>query len=172
MGSLIARTPGEGLLPVARGTVTLTEVEPEAITSVAALAGADMEAFADRAGAAFPAPGEVSGDAFWSGRGQCMILGAAPGDLAGMAVTDQSDAWGVLRLEGEGAADILARLCPVDLRPATMPPGRVARTLLSHMNCILVRRAPDAFDILVFRSMTPTAVHDLTVAMEAVAARR
>ena len=92
--------------------------------------------------------------------------------LAGhAAMVDQSDGWAVLRLEGAGAAEVLARLVPLDLRAPQFRRGHTARTELQHMMASLTRLGPDAFLIMVFRSMARTLVHDLTSAMEAVAAR-
>ena len=45
----------------------------------------------------------------WTGRGQAFLIGAEPPDgLAGIAaLTDQSDAWVVLRLAGPALEDVL-----------------------------------------------------------------
>jgi sarcosine oxidase subunit gamma len=59
----------------------------------------------------------------------------------------------------------------VDVRRAQFPPGHAARTMLHHMTCTLMRTGDDAFEIMVFRSMAATAVHDLGTAMRSVAAR-
>ena len=166
MASLIARSPAEGLLPVSHGSVTLSEVVPEAITTLMPLAGASF---------AIPEPNRSAphggGLLLWSGMGQAMLLGPAPDPVAGVAMTDQSDAWAVLRLAGPGARDVLARLTPLDLRDGAMAVGHTARSLLGHVNALFHREADDAWRILVFRSMTGSAVHDLTRAMRGVAAR-
>ena len=87
------------------------------------------------------------------------------------ALVDQSDAWAVVRLEGEGAEDVLARLVPVDLRLVSFPMGATARSKIGHMSGSVTRVGEDAFWLMVFRSMAETLVHDLKSAMEAVAAR-
>ena len=175
MARLIAKSPAEGLLPVAHGEVTLAEDLPEAITSVAPLGGQDA-AVAGALGQAFPAPGTTTtgpaGDLVWSGRGQALLLGPPPGAVPGAAVTDQSDAWTVLTLSGPGARAVLARLVPADLRPSVFPEGATARTLLGHMTVSITRTGPDAYRLMVFRSMARTAVHELSEAMRSVAARR
>jgi sarcosine oxidase subunit gamma len=156
--------------------VTLSEVLPEAITSVAPYEGqgaAVSAALEKAARAAFPVPGRWTGGEtriVWTGPDQAMVLGprVAP---AGAAVTDQSDAWAVMRLEGQGAEAVLARLVPVDVRRVHFPPGHAARTMLHHMTCTLMRTGEHAFDIMVFRSMAATAVHHLEVAMKSVAAQ-
>lgn len=176
MARLVATSPCAGLLPIGAGTVTLSEVLPAAITSVAPFAGQEAavsRALERAAGAVFPAPGRWTGAetrVVWTGPGQAMVLGprVAP---EGAAVTDQSDAWAVMRLEGQGAEAVLARLVPVDVRRAHFPPGHAARTMLHHMTCTLMRTGEDAFEIMVFRSMAATAVHHLEVAMKSIAAQ-
>jgi heterotetrameric sarcosine oxidase gamma subunit len=176
VASLVAKTPCAGLLPVTHGTTTLSELTPEAITSIAPFDGEEAAvsaALEATAGAGFPAPNRWTGTTtriVWTGPGQAMALGprVAP---PGAALTDQSDAWAVMRLEGQGAEAVLARLIPIDVRRAQMPQGHAARTLLHHMTCTLMRVGDDAFDILVFRSMAATAVHHIETAMRSVAAQ-
>jgi sarcosine oxidase subunit gamma len=172
----VAKSPCAGLLPVTAGTVTLSEVTPEAITSVAPFAGQGAtvsQALQETARAAFPAPGRWTGGDIrivWTGPDQAMVLGPRLAPV-GAAVTDQSDAWAVMRLEGPGAEAVLARLVPLDIRRIAFPPGHAARTMLHHMTCTLLRVGEDAFEIMVFRSMAATAVHDLETAMRSIAAQ-
>lgn len=176
MPNLVAQSPAEGLLPRTIGTTHLAEYVPDAITSIAAAAGANAASFKSATGCAPPAPGRSAGKdgarVLWWGPGQWMMLGKPLETLENHALTDQSDAWALLRLSGPDAADVLARLTPVDLRPSRFKRGHTARTLLFHMSASITRVKDDAFDIMVFRSMTRTAVHDLSEAMTAVAARR
>jgi sarcosine oxidase subunit gamma len=52
--------------------------------------------------------------------------------FAGLAaITDQSDQWVVFT---GVSRDTLARIVPIDLRPATLPPGRLALTTAGHFN--------------------------------------
>jgi sarcosine oxidase subunit gamma len=169
---LIAKTPCDGILPLAVGGLTLTEVLPEAITSVAPFKG-QKPCVSKALGGEFPGPNRVTetpaARIVWTGQGQAMVLGprVAP---PGAAVTDQSDAWAVMALEGEGAADVLARLSPVDLRDGMFQVGHTARTLLQHMTCSLSRVGEKRFEIMVFRSMARTAAHEIETAMRTVAA--
>lgn len=171
MASLIAKSPLEGLLPLAHGGVRLEAVAPEAITSIMPFAGQE-----EALGLPFPAPNrsvEQGGlRLLWSGAGQALAIGALPRGLDGKAaLSDQSDAWAVMQLSGEGAEAVLARLTPVDLNPAVFQPGHVLRSEVAHMNAVLARLAADRFEIMVFRSMAVWAVHEVEAAMRAVAAR-
>lgn len=177
MARLLERGPAEGMLPVEAGGVTLSEHAPEAITSVAPLRGRAQDVsdhLMAAVGVDFPKPGHATGSdevrAVWTGPGQALVMGP-PVTVEGAALTDQSDAWVVLRLDGAASEDVLARLVPVDLRRETFRQGRTARTLLGHMTCSVTRVGAQSFEIMVFRSMARTAVHELRRAMEHVAAR-
>lgn len=180
MARLVALSPCAGLLPVTAGTVTLTEVDPGPMTSVAPFAGKTAEVgklLESAFGFGFPAP-NLSQDGkgariLWAGRGRALLIGAAPpaglGDIA--ALVDQSDGTAVVQLAGAGVVDVLARLVPLDLRPEVFGQGQTARSLVGHMTAQITRTGPDSVEIMVMRSMAATLVHDLTQAMRGVAAR-
>jgi heterotetrameric sarcosine oxidase gamma subunit len=140
-------------------------------------AGPTSEALAQAHGLPVPAPGalhEAEGARIaWSGLDQAFLLGVRPNAALAdhAALTDQSDAWANLVLDGARARDVLARLVPIDLSPAACPPGSAPRTLMGHMPALILHPGGDRFEILVFRSMTGTAAHDLTRAMRALSAR-
>ena len=176
MPELIAKSALEGR-SLTLGTVTLAEVEVGPITSLAVFPGG-AKAVAKglkTLGLAMPEPNtftEKKGARIvWTGRDQAFLIGIAPPELEGAAVTDQSDGWAVLGLSGAAAVDVLARLVPVDLRLAAFPVGRAIRTQLNHMNVVTLRVGDHAFEILVFRSMARTAWHELETAMHMVTAR-
>lgn len=174
MASLTAKTPFEGLLPIEAGTVRLSEVTHEAITWVAPHKGQTAKvsrALDKQMGVDFPSPNTHANGVVWFGPGQALVCGAAIHAIPGAAVVDQSSAWAVCALEGAGAAEVLARLVPIDLRDAMFGEGAAARTLIGHMNCVLLRTGPDRYEMMVFRSMAATLVHEVTRAMEMVAAR-
>jgi sarcosine oxidase subunit gamma len=103
-----------------------------------------------------------------------MILVGITGDVdleKHAALTDQSDGWTVVQVQGAGGADVLARLTPLDLRPAVFKRGHTARSDLMHMAASITRTGDDTFMIMVFRSMADTLLHDLQRAMEGVASR-
>ncbi len=181
MVKLIAKSPADGLFPIEVNGLTLSEVDAGPITSVAPFDGQEAAA-SDQlkalAGMEVPKPNRSSGRdgarAVWSGAGQAMVMGVAVDPALGQhaALTDQSDAWAVFRLEGQGVEDVLARLTPLDLNPGMFKRGHVARSLLGHMSALFLRVSGEAFEIMVFRSMARTAVHEIETAMKAVAARK
>lgn len=180
MAELIAKSPCAGLLPLTVGGLTLSEETPAAMTSVAPYQGQmdDLGAAMKAAhGMGFPAPGRSTGKAgnraIWFSRDMALLMGpAADASLADhAALTDQSDGWAVVRLEGEQAAEVLARLTPADLRPSVFKRGHTARSEVAHMMGSITKIGDSAFVVMVFRSMAQTLVHDLKTAMEAVAAR-
>lgn len=180
MDSLIAKSPCDGLLPLTVGSVTLSEEDVGAIHSVAPFKGqkkALSEGMKAAHGMSFPAANRATGKAgaraVWFGPVQAMLMGPMPDAslVDHAAVVDQSDAWIVVRLEGQGVEDVLARVVPIDLRAAHFKRGHTARTLLFHMTASVTRIGENAFQIMVFRSMAQTLVHDLKRAMEGVAAR-
>lgn len=167
MVDLTSQSPCVGLLPVAQGGLTLQEVRPAAIIALLPLPGARPRVW--------PAPGcsvdTPQGRLIWAGRELAFHLGPPPETPQGAVAVDQSDAWATVRLSGAGAEEVLARLVPLDLRPRAFPEGAVARSLLGHMSVILMRHE-GALEIMAFRSVAGTLVHEIADAMAAVAARR
>lgn len=180
MAELQALTPCAGLLPITVGVVTAEEVEAGPLTALAAFKGqadALKDALDAAHGVGWPAPGHstVQGTAriMWFGHAHALLMGVTPdpGLAAHAALTDQSDAWAVVRLSGDGARDVLARLTPLDLRDAVFPTGACARSDLAHMQAAVLRTGDQVWQVMVFRSMAATLVHDLGITMRAVAAR-
>jgi sarcosine oxidase subunit gamma len=128
-------------------------------------------------GTGWPGPGQctASGEVElrWAGRDQALLIGpaAAPDLGAHGAVTDVSDVYVRLLLTGrDEAADILARLVPLDLRPARFAPGATAKSLLGHISA-QVTATQEGVEIMVMRSFARTAFHEIETAMAGVAAR-
>ena len=181
MTDLIAISPCGGFDPLSIGTVTLSETDPGTLTGIAAYDGQDKPlsaALKSVHGMAAPAPGRATGKegarALWFGHRMILLQGPAPDAGLGQyaALTDQSDGWAVMRLEGADAADVLARLTPIDLRESQFKRGHTARTELAHMMASITRLGPQSYQIMVFRSLANTLVHDLKTAMKSVAARQ
>jgi heterotetrameric sarcosine oxidase gamma subunit len=151
----------------------------QAITSIALFPG-QSKAIAKvlkPLGLTFPAPNTVSQSGavrlVWTGRDQAFLIGSAvpavPAEVA--ALTDQSDGWATLSVEGPGAHDALMRWVPVDLRLQHFPVGAAIRAPLYHMQAIILRLNADRVDLMVFRSMARTAWHEIDLAMTTIEAR-
>lgn len=177
---LIAKSPCAGLLPMTIGGLSLREETPDHITSLAPYRGRQAalgQALQAAHGMGYPAPNRATGKAgsraVWFGRDMALLIGPAPDATLAehAALSDQSDAWAVVLLEGAQAEDVLARLVPVDLRRQVFKRGHTARSELKHMMASVTRTGAQVFQIMVMRSMAQTLVHDLKTAMEAVAAR-
>ena len=154
--------------------VRLAALEPGPIHWIAAFPG-------EEAGLAarFPAPGwpepnrsRAEGDvrAIWAGIGQALWLGPGP-EVESAAVVDQTDGWAALSFEGPAHREVLARLCPVDLRDTVFPVDGTARTLLGHVPVSLTRTGAAAWLVLAPRSMARTVWDDLEAAIGRRAAR-
>jgi len=82
------------------------------------------------------------------------------GELSGLAsVSDQSDAYVAVRLEGPAVRDLLAKGVFLDLDPHAFPIGAAAGSSLAHMGVILWRRDELAFELLAFRSFARSLWH-------------
>ncbi len=179
MVDLIAKTACEGLLPLTVGGNTLEEVEPGHITSLSPFgeATAMSNVLETAHGMRVPKPNRSTGKGgarcVWFGQGEAVLIGPAPDASLGKhgAVVDISDGWACVELSGAAAVDVLARLVPVDLRGSVFKRGHTVRTQVLHMTASITRVGADRFQIMVFRSMAVTLVHDLQEAMAAVASR-
>ncbi len=182
--ALTARTPLDGC-EKSFGGVTLTEVSGLALVSAAVPQGGDdafAAALAAGLGAARPAPGDsVIGDRYGARLlgmqpDQLFILFAAPdpdrpAETVAEAlgpdayVTDQSDSWAMLRIDGAGARAALERICMLDLDDAAFPEGRVARTVMEHLAVIILRDGPDSFLLMSPRSSARSFLHAVDVSI-------
>ena len=180
MAKLMATSPCAGLLPRSIGPNILEEVDLGVLTSLAPYAGqrkAASDALKAAHGMTFPAANRATGKAgaraIWFGREMALLAGPAPDPALAefAALTDQSDAWACVSLTGPQIEDVLARIVPIDTRPSHFKRGHTARTSLQHLNVSVTRVSASNMLILGFRAMAGTLIHDLTEAMESVAAR-
>jgi sarcosine oxidase subunit gamma len=172
---LIAK-PALGTVPLTLGQTVLAEAPMGEMHSIQPYPGQEkaVSKALKEIGLAFPKPNSWLEKAglriVWTGREQAFLLGGTPPTGLHAAVTDQSDGWVTLTLEGPGARDVLARLVPLDLRHVKR--GDAARSSLGHMPLILIAEAADRFCLMTFRSMARTAWHEIHDAMTKVEARR
>ena len=173
MIDLKAKSAAEGLLPVTIGGLSLAEVPPRAIYSIAPFKGADVsDALQKAVGLGLPEVGKSQANGAveiaWVARGQYFLFGAMPPKL-NAAITDQSDGWCAVHLAGGEVVEVMARLCPVDVN--AMSDGDVLRSLVGEMSAIILRRR-EGFDIMVFRAFAKTLVHEMREAMVSVNAQQ
>ncbi|WP_439140461.1 sarcosine oxidase subunit gamma [Roseicyclus sp.] len=180
MAELIPISPAHGLTPVTLADVALHEAPLIPIWSIAPYRGQEENVTAQlkkSLGLGFPAPGALLSKGAvsiaWSGYDQAFLMGAAPDARlsAHAALSDQSDAWAQLVLSGPLARAVLARLVPIDLSVAAFPVGAAARSMLGHMNTLILQAEDRVFTLMIYRSMTATAVHELSQVMRMVDAR-
>ncbi len=179
MGELKTVTACAGLLPLTMGKATLAETDAGHLTSLSPFGdGSEFLTALEKAhGIAMPKPNRSTGKdgarCIWFGRGEILLIGPAPDATLAKhaAVVDLSDAYACVELSGAAAVDVLARLVPVDLRASAFKRGHTLRSQLMHMSASITRTGADKFQIMVFRSMAHTLVHDLKQAMAAVASR-
>ena len=109
----------------------------------------------------------------WFDHSHIAVMGDAPlAKLAQVAaVTDVSDGWCIIDVYGSDVRDVLARLTPLDIREQHFKAGMTQRSMIMHMQASISCLKKSQFRLMVFRSMARTLLHDLTTAMESVAAR-
>ena len=180
MVSLIAKHALSGQAPLALQDLHFQIEDLGPITSIAPFNGQEsaLNAVLEAGhGLRFPVPNTSAEQALakllWSGRGQAFLVGVAPDArlAAHAAVTDQSDGWVTLGLEGARAEAVLARLVAVDLRLTACPVGASLRAQVQHIPALIHRAAPQVFHIMVMRSFGQSAWHEVSEAMRGVAAR-
>src|SRR5260221_12426105 len=82
------------------------------------------------------------------------ILGALRKALAGIhsLAVDVSDMRAIIRVEGEGAREVLMKGCSLDLLNGEYTPGTARRMRFAEIAALLHVIEDDAFDIYIFRS--------------------
>lgn len=171
MVELAAKTPLDGFeLPMEIGEIVIDQVIAEQVSSIMPFegqVGPVSEVLVKELRIELSGVGQVKSteacEIFWTGQNQWFLSGiAAPKALNKIAgVTDQTDGWAILSLHGEASQDVMARLCPLDLRDFRS--GQVARTEFAHMMSIILPQ-DGGYDIWVMRSMAKTALEHLTEA--------
>lgn len=69
------------------------------------------------------------------------------------SLIDVSDRDLGIRISGRAAAETLCSGCPLDLW--SLEPGRATRSIFEQASIILIKPAPDLFDVVVWRSFAP-----------------
>jgi len=161
------------------GPVTIIEVTDTALASLAtrhgeAKAVADI---ADAAGIPLPGPGKAAKAAtyaaFWLSPDMWMIEApfATHEDIVAVlkphfgetaSITEQTDAWARFDVMGSDLPAMFERLCAFDLR--AHGPGSATRTVIEHLGCYIVIRAPGHLSVIGPRSSAASVFHALETA--------
>lgn len=80
-------------------------------------------------------------------------------------LSEQSDAWVALRLEGKQSRCALERICPIDLHPNKFTVGDVARTSMEHLSVLIRKESADSYLLLSPRSSSTSFLHALEVSI-------
>ena len=100
--------------------------------------------------------GDASGDlAIMLGPDEWLLIGAVKGDSAGqpVSIVEVSDRQIGFDITGPRSAELLVSGCPLDLE--RMVVGRGTRTIYETVEIVVIKRAPDAFRLEVWRSFAP-----------------
>lgn len=165
--------------PASYEGIHLSAFQPPAIVSMATPNGADdalATVLQTAYGIELPAVGRAAISAKDSAtflrlaQDQMFVLFVAPatgkptdairtaiGDAA--YLTDQSDSWAALRIEGPQTRAALERICALDLHVDKFTPGTVARTAMEHLGVIMLCEAPDKVLMLSARSSADNFLH-------------
>lgn len=173
--TLTASTALPVTTPLTIGSVTLSPRDDIAIASLAQRAQGETAlnlALSELIGAPLPGPalyitkGNVS--AYWSGNGQWLLT--APYDDGVLSdqikervkdagsVTEQSDGWVIIDLEGTGCLALLERLCNLNLSKCIAP--HVSRTVIEHIGVFLaVQQQGQSYRLFGPRSSAESLFH-------------
>ena len=101
-------------------------------------------------------PNTAAGDVLWLGPDEWLVLGGREEDYPGAAAAVDVSANRVcFELSGDGAEDVLAQGCTLDLDPSVFEVGRCAQTLLAKAQVVLHRTDAETFRIFVRPSFAP-----------------
>ncbi|WP_187830096.1 sarcosine oxidase subunit gamma [Siccirubricoccus phaeus] len=127
--------------------------ENRALVQVLARRGAEMPAF-PRPGRAAAMGGmtalRVQPDGWMvMAAPEVPLLDRLRGLAGSAALVEQSDGRAVFRVSGDGARDMLARACRLDLHPRVFAVGSCASTLIAQVNVLLYQPSDSVFELLV-----------------------
>ena len=74
-------------------------------------------------------------------------------------LTDQTDTWCALEIEGPVCRTALERICPLDLHPRGFAVDDVARTVMEHLGVIIARTREHGFLLLSASSSAGSFLH-------------
>lgn len=81
-------------------------------------------------------------------------------------LVDLSDSHAMLEVSGGRCLAALERICPLDLHPDKFTQGAVARTLMEHLDVIILRSGEDKYLLISARSTAKNFLHAVQVSAE------
>lgn len=81
-------------------------------------------------------------------------------------LVDLSDSHAMLEISGGRCLEALERICPLDLHPDRFGQGAVARTLMEHLDVIILRSGEDKFLLISARSTAGDFLHAVKISAE------
>lgn len=81
-------------------------------------------------------------------------------------LTDQSDSWAILDIDGPHAKAALERICPIDIDDSVFDDKCVIRTSMEHLSVILERPEPTRFRLYSPASSTQSFLHTVKVSLQ------
>lgn len=134
-------------------------------------------------GVAFPAQGKITMDGAsgiaWMSPDEVLLLVPHDKVAGGLATLDKvlknehhlasnvSDARAIFTLSGSFAAEVIAKLAPVDLHPDTLKPGDIRRTRLGQVAAAFWTQEDGTFTVVCFRSVADSTHQLLTASAKA-----
>lgn len=81
-------------------------------------------------------------------------------------VTQQTDAWVILDLEGPLALPALERLCPLDLHRDAFGPGSYGRTMMEHMSAVIWQVKAGQYRLMSASSSARSFLHAVETSLD------
>jgi len=81
-------------------------------------------------------------------------------------LSEQSDGWVVIRMNGASSRLCLERICSIDLDPQVFQVGAVARTVMEHLGVIVLHEDNDSYLLLSARSSAQSFLDALQVSIK------
>lgn len=80
--------------------------------------------------------------------------------------TDQSDAWCMIKVSGEGVYAALERICPLNLAPEAFEVGAVARTFMEHLGVVIYKTDENSFILMSATSSADDLLHAVILSVK------
>ena len=74
-------------------------------------------------------------------------------------ITEQTDAWSGVKVSGKRVFECLERLCPINLSIETFKVHSFARTIMEHLNTLIIRSKRNEFELFTNSSSENSFLH-------------